>query len=538
VTSYLHGASAVPLKSDTIGATLSAIAARDPRQLAVIAREGRVRWTYGELLERAERIARGLIDLGVERGDRVGIWSPNCAEWLVAKYAIAKTGAMLVHLNGAYAASELEYVVNHSGTSVLITAVRSLTTDYVGMLRSLTLPSVRHCVCIGTESLPGCLTWRELDARADAVHLDVLRAREASVQCDDPASLMYTSGTTGPAKGARLSHHSLLNSAFFIGERLRYDERDRVCLPVPLYHAFGHTLGSLAALTHGSALVLPGPHFDVKACLDAIEEHACTALYGVPSMFSSVLAHPQFAPDRVRTLRTGIMAGAPCPEELMQKVIGRLHMPDVTICYGMTESGTLCQSMPDDTVERRTTTVGTVHPHIECRIVDPVTQRTVPRGVAGELWARGYAAMAGYWNDEAATRAIVADGGWIRTGDLAIMRDDGYVNIVGRLKDIVISAGRNIYPREIEDVIRTHPRVLDVAVIGIPDRILGEATCAWIRTIDGTPITSEEIRHFCRGRIASYKVPRCIKVTDTFPLTASGKVQKFRLRELSLQECG
>jgi fatty-acyl-CoA synthase len=517
---------------------LDRIAARHPHQPAVISRHQGIQHTYVELRNEVARVARGLMAIGVEHGDRIGIWSPNCAEWLVAAYAAAKAGAVLVHLNAACSSSELEQVIDHSGASVLVTAARSQTTDYLAMLRPLTLPSVRHVVCLGSEAVPGHRTWGDLCATGDAVPEDLLRAREASVRFDDAASIMYTSGTTGRAKGATLSHHSLLNNAFFIGERLRYDERDRVCLPVPLYHTFGYMLGALAALTHGSAIVLPGVLFDVNACLDSIEQYGCTAFYGVPSMFSGVLRHPQFAADRVRTLRTGIMAGAPCPSELMRQVMSDMHVPEVAICYGLTEAGTLCQSLPGDTVEQRVSTVGAVHPHVECKVVDPATRRTLPRGVAGEVWARGYCVMSGYWRDEDASREIMPGGGWICTGDLAIMRDDGYLQIVGRLKDVVISAGRNIHTREIEDVIRMHPKVREVAVIGIPDGIYGEAACAWIQVADAETLTAEDIQHFCRSRLARYQVPRRVRFTGHLPLTPSGKVQKFRLRELSIQEFG
>ena len=538
VPSYVHGASAVPLTSDTIGTTLDRIASLHGAQDAVVSRHQRVRLTYEELRAEAERIGRGLLAIGLERGGRVGIWSSNCLEWVVTQYAVAKAGGVLVHLNPAYKSVELEHALNHSGVSVLITAARSVTTDCLGVIAAAHTPALRHVVCLASEPAPGCMSWQELAARGERTSEDVLRAREASIQFDAAASIMYTSGTTGLPKGATLSHHSLLNSGFFIGERLRYSERDRVCLPVPLFHTFGYVLGALAVLTHGSAIVLPGVLFDAKSCLESIEEQGCTAFYGVPSMFTTMLHHPQFAAERVASLRTGIMAGAPCPVELMREVMGKMHMPEVTICYGLTEAGTLCQSLPDDTVERRVTTVGAVHPHVECKVVDAATGLVVPRDVPGELWARGYCVMTGYWDNDAATREMMPAGGWIRTGDLAVMRDDGYLNIVGRLKDVVISGGRNIYPREIEDVLRTHPKVRDVAVIGVPDAVYGEAICAWILPYDGETMTSDEIRHFCRERIAPYKVPRRVRFASRLPTTASGKVQKFRLRELSIEEFG
>ena len=538
IPSYIHGACAVPLRSDTIGATLNSIASLHGGHDAVVSRHQSARLTYEELRDQVDAVARGLIALGVGRGARVGIWSGNCVEWLVAQYAVAKIGAVLVHLNPAYTSGELEHALNHSSVSVLIMAARSLTTDYLGVWGAARTRTVRARVCLAAEPVPGCMRWAELASLGETIPEALLHTREASVQCDDPASIMYTSGTTGRPKGVTLSHHSLVNNAFFIGARLRYSESDRVCLPVPLFHTFGYMLGALAALTHGSAVVLPGVMFDPKTCLESIEAESCTAFYGVPAMFAAVLRHPEFAGGRLASLRTGIIAGAPCPVELMREIVGTMHMPEVTICYGLTEAGTLFQSVPDDPVERRTTTVGAIHPHIECKVVDPATGRIVPRGLPGELWARAYSGMTGYWNDDAATRDMMQPNGWIRTGDLAVMRDDGYLNIVGRLKEMVISGGRNIYPREIEDALRTHPKVREVAVVGIPDRVYGEATCAWIQPHAGQQLTGDEVLHFCRERLASHKVPRRVRLTDRFPTTSSGKITKFRLRELSIEEFG
>lgn len=529
----MKGESRLPLMRVTIGETLDRIAAHHGQQDAVVSRHQSVARTYRQLHHEVECAARGLMALGVERGDRVGIWSSNCFEWIVTQYAVAKIGSVLVHLNPTYRSGDLEYTLNHSGVSVLITAARSLSTDCVAILAGCGIPAVRRIVCLAPTVVPGWASWNDLISAGETISVETLRAREAAVHCDQVASIMYTSGTTGQPKGVTVTHHGLLNSGFFIGERLRYSQHDRVCLPVPLHHIFGFTLGTLAALTHGSAVVLPGAIFDPKTCFESIEHERCTAFYGVPSMFTAMLRHPQFTPTRLGSLRTGIMAGAPCPLELMREVMTTMHMPEVAICYGLTEAGTLCQSVPDDPAERRVATVGAVHPHIECKVVDPATGHIVQRGMPGELWARGYSVMAGYWNDDAATREIIQPDGWIRTGDLAVMRDDGYLNIVGRLKDMIISGGRNIYPREIEDVLRTHPKIRDVAVIGIPDDVYGEAPCAWIQPHDGEELTTVDVRRFCHERIAPYKIPRYVRLTDQLPMTASGKVQKFRLREMS-----
>jgi fatty-acyl-CoA synthase len=521
--SYAHGASAMPLRGDTIGAALDDMAARVPDACAIVSYAERRRLTFAELRAESSRVARGLIALGVMPGDRVALWSANRLDWIVTQYAVAKAGGVLVHLNPAYKSAELAYTLHHSAATVLIAAARQL-----GTTETPCTASLRHTISLDSD-------WRELCARGDDVPEHELRTREALVQPDDASNILYTSGTTGAPKGATMTHHSLINSAFFIADRLRYSDRDRVCLPVPLYHTLGCIMGVLAAMTHGSAIVLPGPMFDGRQCLDSIDAEGCTAFYGVPSMFAGLLRHPAFATTRLDSLRTGIMAGAPCPAELMQAVMTRLHMPDVTICYGMTEAGTLYQSLPDDPPERRISTVGAIHPHVECVIVDPATGRLLPRGETGELWARGYSIMSGYWQDEAATAATRA-GRWLKTGDLAVMRDDGYVAIVGRAKEVVISAGQNIYPREIEDVLRTHPHVRDAAVIGVPDPLYGEATCAWIQLHDGCRLTADEVRRYCRERVAPYKAPRRVRFTEEWPTTASGKVQKFRLREWSLQE--
>jgi len=479
------------------------------------------------------------MSLGVERGDRVGVWSPNCAEWLIAQYASAKAGAIMVNINPAYRIRELEHPLSQSGVSVLIAARGFRSSNYVAMLEEVApkVSSLKRVIYFESGRLEGRMTWNDLLGSADAVPVSQLREREDSLQFDDPVSIQYTSGTTGHPKGATLTHHNILNNGFFIGESLRYNENDRICLPVPFYHCFGCVLGSLAALTHGSTIVLPSDTFNAQACLLTVQQEHCTSLYGVPTMFIAELDHPDFSSYRLDSLRTGIMAGAPCPVEVMRQVIERMHMRDVTICYGMTETSPVSfQSSPDDPIETRVSTVGAVHPHVECKIVDPVTGQIVPRGQTGELCTRGYLVMLGYWNDPNATAAAIDAARWMHTGDLAVMREDGYVNIVGRLKDMIIRGGENIYPREVEEFLYTYPKVSEVQVIGVPDRKYGEEVCAWIRLRDGQQATADEIRDYCRGNIATYKIPRYVKFTAEFPMTVTGKVQKFRMREQMIQE--
>jgi len=539
--SYVHGPSHIPLLGETIGECLDRITVACGERDALISCHQRVRYTYSELHREAERIACGLLALGVEPGDRVGIWSPNCAEWLIAQYALAKVGAITVNINPAYRLRELEYALQQSGVSVLIAARRFRDGDYVAMLNELApkLPSLRTVVYLGPDREQGGITWHDLAVQGESVSKSRLRERESALQFDDSINIQYTSGTTGAPKGATLSHHSILNNGFFVGERLRYTTNDRICLPVPFYHCFGCVLGSLAALTHGSAIVLPAESFDAEACLRAVQEERCTSLYGVPTMFIAQLEHPAFSRYRIDSLRTGIMAGAPCPIDVMRQVTERMHMPEVTICYGMTETSPVSfQSSVDDPLEARVATVGTVHPHIECKIVDPRTGAAVLRGEPGELCTRGYSVMLGYWNDPEATALAIDSARWMHTGDLAAMREDGYVNIVGRLKDMIIRGGENIYPREIEEFLHGHPKIGDVQVIGVPDSKYGEEVCAWIRLREGKTATEEEIRDYCRGQIATYKIPRYIRFTTEFPMTVTGKIQKFRLREQMIQELG
>jgi fatty-acyl-CoA synthase len=541
IPSYVHGVSQTPLLGETLGACFDRIAGEHGSQDALISSYQGIRCSYRELHAVVERAARGFIGLGVERGDRVGVWSPNRAEWLICQYALAKIGAIMVNVNPAYRLRELEHALAQSGISLVVAAPRFRSSDYAEMLQELcpALPAVREIVFLGTERQARGLLWQDVLDSADDVAETRLREREALLQFDDPVSIQYTSGTTGAPKGATLSHHSILNNGFFIGERLRYTAADRICLPVPFYHCFGCVLGNMAALTHGSAIVLPGESFDAEACLSAVQEERCTALYGVPTMFIAQLEHPAFSGYRLDTLRTGIMAGAPCPVEVMRQVIDKMHMRDVTICYGMTETAPVSfQSGVDDAIEARVSTVGSVHPHVECKIVDPQSGIVLARGQTGELCTRGYSVMLGYWNDPAATAAAIDAGRWMHTGDLAVMREDGYANIVGRLKDMIIRGGENIYPREIEEFLYTHGKIADVQVIGVPDRKYGEEVCAWIRLREGQQATIDDIREYCRGKIATYKIPRYVRFVSEFPMTVTGKIQKFRMREEMIRELG
>jgi fatty-acyl-CoA synthase len=551
---YVHGPSAVPLLGETIGDCLDRIAGSHGDRAALVSVHQNQRFTYGELQQAADRAARGLMACGVGRGDRVAIWSANCAEWLITQYAAAKAGAILVNINPAYRLRELEYALHQSGVSLLIAARAFRATSYVrmigelapelsaaspGQLTAARLPDLRTVVYLGIDREPGTLTWGDLLDAGGTVAGSALKERQALLQFDDAVNIQYTSGTTGNPKGATLSHHNILNNGYFVGERLHYTPDDRICLPVPFYHCFGCVMGSLAALTHASALVLPAEAFDAEATLAAVERERCTSLYGVPTMFIATLAHPAFEQTDLASLRTGIMAGAPCPVEVMHQVIDRMHMRDVTICYGMTETSPVSfQSETDDSIDRRVATVGAIHPHTECKIVDSDSGAIVERGERGELCTRGYLVMLGYWNDPAATRAVLDEARWMHTGDLATMRDDGYVNIVGRLKDMIIRGGENISPREVEEFLYTHPKVSEVQVIGVPDAKYGEAVCAWVRLRDGQTATEDELRGFCEGQIATFKIPRYVRFSTDFPMTVTGKIQKFRMREISVAELG
>ena len=538
--SYANGASTTPLLGVTIGRQLAITTERDPSALALVSRHQQIRLTYRELWEQVDVCARAFLDLGLAKGDRVGIWAGNCAEWLFVQYATARVGAILVNVNPAYRRHELRYALGKSGVSVLVAARQFRQTDYVSMIEEVRpeLPQLRSVVLLG-EGTGRMAGWEGFLAGAAHRTPDEVRKREATLDFDDPINIQYTSGTTGAPKGATLSHHNILNNGYFVGMGCGYTAADRICVPVPLYHCFGMVMGNLAAVTHGAAVVYPETAFDPRATLDAVSAERCTSLYGVPTMFIAQLQHPDFQGFDLTSLRTGIMAGSPCPVEVMKQVIDRMHAKDLTICYGMTETSPVSfQSLADDDLEHRTATVGAVHPHVECKVIDPESGRTVPRSQPGELCTRGYSVMLGYWDDEAATSTSIDQARWMHTGDLAVMREDGYVNIIGRIKDMVIRGGENIYPREVEEFLYTHPAIADVQVIGVPDVKYGEELCAWVRLKEGQSATEEEIRAYCRGQIATFKIPRYIRFCDGFPLTVTGKVRKVEMREISVKELG
>ena len=542
--SYASGTSRIPLLGETLGAHLDRIAQTFAEREAVVDVQRNVRLTYRELREATDLVARGLMALGVSAGDRVGIWSTNNVEWTIAQFAVPKTGAILVNINPAYRSSEAAHALRQSGVSVLFMQARYKQSDYVRLLTEIRaeLPELRMVVLIGDDEvdapLGGAMRWDDLRTAARNVDHAALAARGDAIQFDDATNIQYTSGTTGFPKGATLSHHNVLNNGFFIGEFCRYTEADRVCVPVPFYHCFGMVLGTLAIVSHGAALVIPAPTFDARLTLEAVARERCTSLYGVPTMFVAELALPDFADYDYSTLRSGIMAGSPCPVEIMKRVQAEMHMPEVTICYGMTETSPVSlQTTVDDPLEKRTATVGRVHPHVEVKIIDEAG-RIVPRGVTGELCTRGYGVMLGYWNDSAATALAIDAARYMHTGDLATMDAQGYVNIAGRLKDMVIRGGENVYPREIEEYLYTHPAIEDVAVIGVPDERYGEEICAWVVLRPGAELDEEGVRAYCRDRIAHYKIPRYVRFVQSFPLTVTGKVQKYKMREVATQELG
>jgi fatty-acyl-CoA synthase len=533
--SYASGVGSQPLIGETIGALLERVAAEHPDHEALVSRHQGIRLTYAELDAEADRLARGFMAAGLEVGDRAGIWAPNCAEWALTQFATAKAGIVLVNINPAYRPTELTYALQQSGCRLLVSAQSFKTSDYVAMVEEVRgdLPALERVIFLDTPD------WDDLLAGADDVDPEALRNRSAGLQFDDPINIQYTSGTTGFPKGATLSHHNILNNGFFVSELCGHTKDDRVCIPVPLYHCFGMVMGNLGCVTHAATMVYPSGGFDPGATLETIQAERCTSLYGVPTMFIAELGHPDFASFDLTSLRTGIMAGSPCPVEVMRRVVGEMHMGEVTICYGMTETSPVStQTTADDDLEHRVSTVGRVHPHVEVKIVDPVTNAVVERDEPGELLTRGYSVMLGYWADEERTAEAIDRAGWMHTGDLATMDADGYVNIVGRSKDMVIRGGENVYPREIEEFLYTHKAIVDVAVFGVPDDRYGEELCAWIQVREGETITEEEVREFCKGRIAHYKVPRYVRVVDTFPMTISGKVQKFKMREAAVKELG
>ena len=528
------GSVTVPLLDETISTnTARAVAEHSDREAMVSVEQGQ-RYSYREFAVAIDRIAAGLLATGVQIGDRVGIWSPNCSEWVFVQYATARIGAILVNVNPAYRVSELEYVLNQSGISVLITAESSAYSDYRGMIDEVwdKVPAQQVCYLQTSD-------WEDLLSSGETVSTGQLEERSAQLRPDDPINIQYTSGTTGFPKGATLSHRNILNNGFFVGEACRYTPADRVCLPVPFYHCFGMVMGNLACTTHGSTIVIPSARFDAESTLRTCEHERCTSLYGVPTMFIAQLGVSDLAKYDLSSLRTGVMAGSPCPVEVMKQVIDQMKMDEATIAYGMTETSPVStQTSASDSLERRVYTVGRAHPHVEIRIVDPNTDETVPRGQRGEFLTRGYSVMLGYWNDEVRTAEAIDDQGWMHTGDLAVMDDDGYVDIVGRIKEMIIRGGENVYPREIEEFLHGHPDVIDVQVIGVPDPVYGEEIMAWVQLRSGSNLEPEDIKQFCKGQISHYKIPRYVKFADEFPMTITGKIQKYRMIEISVEELG
>ena len=551
--SYVQGASETPLLGETIGQFFDSACEQWSSRPALVVRHQNVRMSYGELRHAVDKLATGLLTLGLEPGDRVGIWSPNNSEWVLTQFATAKAGLILVNINPAYRTAELEYALNKVGCKALILAERFKTSDYVGMLRELApelshasagsleaprLPALRSVIVLGAAWHPGAFRFGDVLARGGAAEAQRLFDLAPHLQFDDPINIQFTSGTTGFPKGATLSHHNILNNGFFIGEAMRLTPEDRLCIPVPLYHCFGMVLGNLAALTHGACMVFPGEGFDPLTTLETVAEERCTALHGVPTMFIAQLDHPEFRRFNLSSLRTGIMAGSPCPIEVMKRAVAEMHLSEITIAYGMTETSPVSfQSSTDDPLDRRVSTVGRVQPHLEVKIVD-LNGRIVPRGTPGELLTRGYSVMLGYWGDQERTREAIDAARWMHTGDLATIDAEGYCNIVGRIKDMVIRGGENVYPREIEEFLYRHPKIQDVQVIGVPDDRYGEEICAWVKLRPGASATEEEIKAFCRDQIAHYKVPRYIKFVDEFPMTVTGKIQKFIMRERTIAELG
>jgi fatty-acyl-CoA synthase len=532
--SYAKGPAEPPLLEETIGANLDrTVSGYGDNEALVECWTGR-RWTYNQLAADVDTLARALMAAGIARGDRVGIWSPNSAEWVLVQYATARIGAILVNVNPAYRTHELSYALNQSGLRLLVSAARFKTSDYRSMVEQVRpdCGALERVVFVGDEAGG----WDELLAEAGSVDTDRLRERQASLTPDDPINIQYTSGTTGLPKGATLSHRNILNNGFMTTELISFTAADRLCIPVPFYHCFGMVMANLGCTTHGATMVIPAPAFEPLATLRAVQDERCTGLYGVPTMFIAVQTHPDFASYDVSTLRTGVMAGSPCPVEVMKRCISEMGMTEVSICYGMTETSPVSmQTRADDDLERRTATVGRVHPHVEVEVVDPGTGATVPRGEPGEFCTRGYSVMLGYWDQPENTAKAVDSEGWMHTGDLAVMREDGYATIVGRIKDMVIRGGENIYPREIEEFLYSHPDIEDVQVVGVPDPKYGEELCAWVKLREGAePLTAESVREFATGKLAHYKIPRYVVVVDDFPMTVTGKIRKVEMREKSI----
>ena len=532
--SHTRGETEPPLLDETIPDNLDATVARHADRLALVDREQGIRWSYAEFADQVDRLARGLVAAGIGKGQRVGIWAPNRAEWTVVQYATAKVGVILVTINPAYRSHELEYVLRQAGIAYLFAVESFRTSDYRSMVEEVAggLPDLRGVTYLGTDS------WQLFVAGGESVDPDQISRIQATLHPDDPINIQYTSGTTGFPKGATLSHRNILNNGYLVGEVCRYTEEDRVCIPVPFYHCFGMVMGNLACTSHGAAMVIPAPGFDPALTLATVQEERCTSLYGVPTMFIAEWSLPDFDSYDLSSVRTGIMAGSPCPAELMKKLIAS-GIDEMTICYGMTETSPVStQTGADDDFDRKVGTVGRVCPHLEIKVADPTTGEALPRGEAGEFWTKGYSVMLGYWEEPEKTAQAVVDG-WMRTGDLAVMDHDGYVRITGRIKDMVIRGGENIYPREIEEFLYTHPHVLDAQVVGVPDARYGEELCAWIRMRAGAePLTAQSVREFAAGRLAHYKIPKYVKIVDEFPMTVTGKVRKVEMRQQSAAELG
>jgi len=552
--SYDCGTSTYPLLGYTIGEMLNRIARKYPRTDALVSVHQGIRYTYGEFLGRVNDLARGLMAIGVEKGDRVGIWAMNHAEWVLTQCATARIGAIMVNINPAYRTYELEYVLKQAEIQTVIVQDRFKTSDYIGMFREACpevdtsrpghletekFPFLKNVIFMGDEPQKGMFSWSQIISRGQAVSKDELVAREESLDFDDPINIMYTSGTTGFPKGVVLSHHSILNNGYIIGEGMNFSEKDRLCIPVPFYHCFGMVLSNIACMTHGSTMVLPSPTFDALEVLKTVEKERCTALHGVPTMFIAELSHPDFPKYSMKTLRTGIMAGSPCPIEVMKEVNRKMNMSEIVIVYGQTETAPgVTMTTTKDPLERRVSTVGRVFPHTEIKIIDPKSGKIVPRGEIGEICARGYCVMKCYYHNPSATNATLDENHWNHTGDLGTIDEEGYVKIVGRLKDMVIRGGENIYPREIEEFLHHHPKIADVYVVGVPDVKYGEELCAWVMVENGHSLSEEEVKEFCRGKIAHYKIPRYVMFVNEFPMSITGKIQKFKMREASIKALG
>jgi fatty-acyl-CoA synthase len=536
--SYAAGETTTPLLDETIGANLERTVGRWPDREALVEVASGRRWTWREFDHAVDEAARGLIGLGIAKGDRIGMWAPNCAEWTIIQFAAAKAGAILVNVNPSYRTHEFAYAVNQSGLRLLLAATSFKTSDYKGMVEEVVaageVPVLEQTLYVDSDD------WQRLVAAGAELPADALTERQRELTPDDPINIQYTSGTTGFPKGATLSHRNILNNGYFVTELIGFSEQDRLCIPVPFYHCFGMVMANLGCVTHGATMVIPAPGFDPAVTLKAVQDERCTAVYGVPTMFIAMQNAPDFGSYDLATLRTGIMAGSICPVEVMKRCINDMHMAEVSIAYGMTETSPVsCQTRADDDLDRRTSTIGRAAPHVEIRIVDPVTGETVPRGEPGEFCTRGYSVMLGYWNDDAKTAEAIDADGWMHTGDLAVMREDGYANIVGRIKDMVIRGGENIYPREIEEFLYTHPDVEDVQVVGVPDEKYGEELCAWVRLRPGAdPLDADAVRAFATGKLAHYKIPRYVLLVDEFPMTVTGKIRKVEMREKSTEILG